>query len=207
MQGFSADSLRQALDSVFAGPAFAWRVVPAAPVPAWVHWLRDAVTWMAGLWRRLVGGGGAGLPVLLWLLVGVGVLLLVHGLFRAVVAARTAHDAELGRPAAPDLRHDDGWFRRRADRLAAEGRYAEAMVAAFHGVMWRLDQRGVVTHRASRTPRELVRDARVGPTERRTLSLLVGQLYAAAFGGLPVGPTQYADWLASLDRLRDAPAH
>lgn len=207
MQGQSADSLRHILDSVFAGRAYAWPAVPTAPVPGWLHWLRAVVEWVAGRWPHFSAGRGAGLSLLTWGLVGVGVLLLVHGLFRAAAAVRMAHDVALGPDAAPALRHDDAWFRRRADDLAAEGRYAEAMVAAFHGVMWRLDQRGVVAHRVGRTPRELVRDARVAPAEGRALSLLVGELYAAAFGGLAVGPTRYAEWLASLDRLGDAPAH
>ncbi|MGH7533002.1 MAG: DUF4129 domain-containing protein [Gemmatimonadales bacterium] len=203
----TADSLRTVLDSVFANAAYAWHVIPARAAPGWLRWLRDAIAWVVGLWRRLMGHGGAGMSALPWVLIGIGVLLLVHGMFRVAASARVAHDAALGHSASPGLRHDDAWFRQRADALAAEGRFAEAMVAAFHGVMWRLDQRGMVTHHPSRTPRELAQDAKVGASEGRTLSLVVGQLYAAAFGGLPIGPAQYTDWLATLDHLRDAPAH
>lgn len=200
------DSLRTVLDSVFANAAYAWHAVPAVAEPRWVRWLRDAIAWVAGLWHRLIGHGNVGFSALPWVLMGIGILLLVHGLLRVASSARVAHDAALGHGTTPGRREDDAWFRQRADTLAAEGRYAEAMVAAFHGVMWRLDQRGMVTHHPSRTPRELARDAKVGTSEGRTLSLLVGQLYAAAFGRLPIGPAQYADWLTALDQLRDAPA-
>lgn len=206
-RAITADSLRTVLDSVFANAAYAWHAVPSDATPGWVRWLRDLVTWVGDLWRRLTGHGDAGLTVLPWVLIAIGVLLLVHGLLRFAASARVAHDAAVGRVTAPGLRHDDAWFRQRADALAAQGRFAEAMVAAFHGIMWRLDQRGLVTHHPSRTPSELARDAKVGASEGRTLSLVVGELYAAAFGGLPIGPAQYRDWLAILDRLRDAPAH
>ncbi|MGB7212939.1 MAG: DUF4129 domain-containing protein [Gemmatimonadales bacterium] len=202
----TADSLRTVLDSVFANAAYAWHAVPASVEPVWIRWLRDVIKWVAGLWQRLTGHGGVGSSAIPWVLMGIGILLLVHGLFRIASSARVAHEAALAHGALPGTRHDDSWFRQRADALAAEGRFAEAMVAAFHGMMWRLDQRGMVAHHPSRTPRELACDAKVGASDGRTLAVLVGQLYAGAFGGLPIDPAQYTAWLITLDQLRDAPA-
>ncbi|MGH7592088.1 MAG: hypothetical protein ACREL2_11695, partial [Gemmatimonadales bacterium] len=107
----TADSLRTVLDSVFANAAYAWHAMPAGAAPGWVRWLREALMWLVGLWRRLVGHGGVGFSALPWVLIGIGILLLVHGLVRVAMSARVAHDAALEHGTSPGLRHDDAWFR------------------------------------------------------------------------------------------------
>src|SRR5262245_35759871 len=120
------DSLRAVLDSVFAKPEY--------------HWIerRDSLAfiarWLGGLSRWLTALRDAhplGFRLLLAGLVVVLVASLVHAgwiLSRAIRGPGTG----IRNPGAPvAVRRDRAWYRSLADRLASEGRFAEAMQAEF----------------------------------------------------------------------------
>lgn len=206
LQGPDADSLRRVLDGVFAGRAYRWPQVAAGEPPWWVRWLREALDWLAGLWHRLNTAAAGGFSFLPWILLVVVVAVAVHALFRMREASRAARDAGLGLERSPALRRDEAWFVREAEALARAGRHGEAMVAAFHGAMLALERRGLLAYRASQTPSELARRARLPAADERALGGLVRQLYQVAFGGAGVDAEGFSAWRNALRRIADAPA-
>jgi hypothetical protein len=197
-----ADSLRAALDSVFAQPAYRWIERPAP------------LQWLAHLWRRLgdwLAALEAGDPLLFRALamglVLVLALVFLHALWVILRTVRAAGAAEArGGPGAAVVRRDATWYVGEADRLAAAGRHVDALQHAFLALALVLDGRGVVRFHPSKTPGEYAREARLPPAERTRLRALVRELYAGAFGGAPVGAEDYRRWR---DALREwhAPAH
>jgi Domain of unknown function (DUF4129) len=189
-----ADSLRAALDSVFAQPAYRWieRPAPLRWLALWWHRLGD---WLAAL--------QAGDPFLFRVLaiglVVVLVLVFLHALWVVLRTVRAASAAEArGAPGAIVVRRDAAWHLAEGDRLAVAGRYVDALQHAFLALALVLDGRGVVRFHPSKTPGEYAREARLPADERTRLRTLVGQLYAGAFGGAPVGAEDYRRWRDAL---------
>lgn len=188
-QALATDSLRTVLSTVFAAPKYAWvpRVEPG-------RWLWDQV-------RRLIerfAGLETTAPLLFWtvvgLLVAVLVAIVVHAGYIMVGAMRyaSARDAH-ERPATAE-RRDGGWHRDRAARLAAEGRYPDAVRALFEGMVLDLDASGALRWHPSKTPREYAREARLDVEDRARLRALVDGVYAYSFAGLPCGPAEWEGW-------------
>jgi hypothetical protein len=192
-QGGPPDSerLRAVIDSVFAGPQYQWETPldPFAPLRrAWL-WL---VTWFQEL--------RAASPPTYWILVGILVLILLTILGHAAwVAWRTVSSdaaAELrDAPSRLEIRNA-AWYGREAERLAAAGRFAEAMQADFLRLVLQLDARQLVRFHPSRTPNEYVREPTLSPDSRRELGELVRRLYAYVFARVPCGPDELRDWKA-----------
>jgi hypothetical protein len=189
MQAPGPRELREALDSVFAAPAYRWAEEPDALrlLREWWHRLGD---WLVGLrdanpaaFRLLV------LALLLTLL-----LILTHAVY---VIWRTARSA--GQAAEPVAREshevrDAAWYSRAADRAAAEGRLVEALQLAFVALTLTLHGERIVDYHASKTPAEYAREARLADADRERLRALVRALYAHVFGGRPLGPEEYECW-------------
>ncbi len=187
-----ADSLRRVLDSVFAAPAYRWVEKPQ-PFDFFFRWISAVANWLQGL-----RGAHPGLfTVLLALLVVALVAIFVHAgwLFlhsiRAAVAPPGA-GPEAAAPLTPE------GLRQEARRLAAAGRYVEAMQADFLALALELDRRKLLRFHPSKTPAELATEARLGPDGRRRLGALVGSLYTHAFARVPCGPEEYAAWSAEV---------
>jgi hypothetical protein len=188
-----ADSLRRVLDSVFAAPAYAW-VEKAKPLGFLLRWINAITRWLQGL-----EGGHPGLfTLLLSVLVVALVAVFVHAgwLFVTSIRAAQAPPAGAGRETAAALTPEG--LRREADRLAAAGRFVEAMQADFLGLALELDRRSLLRFHPSKTPAELAGEARLGEDGRRRLGALVGSLYTHAFARVPVGPAEYAAWRAEI---------
>ena len=188
-----ADSLRAALDAVFAGPGYDWAERP------------PPLRWLAGRWaelgewlRTLQSDNPRAFELLAWALVALLALIFLHAcwiLLRTLQAASRA-EARSAAPAAA-VRRDAAWYQAEADRLAAAGRYAEALAPAFLALALGLDGAGAVRFHPSKTPGEYAREAKLPPDGRARLASLVRELYGAAFGGAPFDA---GDW----DRWRDA---
>ena len=199
----SPDSLRSALDSVFAGPTYRWVEAPA-PVRALRRWWALLIEWLRGLnevhpdiFRALVA-----------LLILVLVAVLVHAGYVMVQTLRAGRPLpDQRRPISGVERRDAGWYFREADRLAAGARWSEAMRLAFQGVALRLEASGAIRYHPSKTPGELAREARLAGPDRARLRELVSGLYRHVFAGAPCDAEEWRRWRADAGGEWHAPAH
>lgn len=199
--GAAQDSLRAVLDTVFAAPAYRWVEQPA-PFRLLRQWWR-----MLGDWLAEFSSANPGLFRLLALvLVAVLVGIFVHAGWVMLQAVRSSGERDAG-PAVGARWRDAAWYRAEADRRAEAGDYAGALAPAFTAVALTLDAGGIARFHPSKTPREIERDARVGPGDRERLRGLVRALYAHHFGGVPCGPEDYRRWRAAADGEWHAAAH
>ncbi|MFL6195792.1 MAG: DUF4129 domain-containing protein [Thermoanaerobaculia bacterium] len=88
-----------------------------------------------------------------------------------------------------------------ASRLAAEGRYAEAVHALLLAAIRHFAERARVTIQPSRTSRELVRLLPLGPDAREAFAELVRTVELSLFGGAPVAAEDYERSLARFRAL------
>lgn len=143
--------------------------------------------------------------VLLGVLAVVAVCLLVIWMVQNVPSARAKArrpkpDAEPGAPAPrEEPARETGPSPSEAERLAAEGRWAEAVHALLLIAVRRLCARFSVPHASSRTSRELCRALPLQGEAREAFAGLVRTVEVSLFGGLPLGPDDYR---ASLERFR-----
>lgn len=86
-----------------------------------------------------------------------------------------------------------------AERLAAEGRWSEAVHALLLIAVRRLCARFSVPQASSRTSRELCRALPLQGEAREAFTGLVRTVEVSLFGGAPLGPD---DWRTSLERFR-----
>jgi hypothetical protein len=151
----------------------------------------------------LLGAGAVlGKVIFVVLLVVAGVLIL-GWIARELLARRRGADprtvpeagaspASLGEKA---LVFDD------AARLAAEGRYAEAVHALLLAAIRHFAERSRTAIQPSRTSRELVRLLPLGPEAREAFAELVRTVELSLFGGAAVGPEDYERNLARFQAL------
>jgi hypothetical protein len=196
-----ADSLRQVLDSVFAQPMYQW----ARPSPFAIlgKWWRALLTWLAGLESTQ--------PGLYWflfyLMVGLLLAILLHA---AIVFARTlraAHRSSQADPVPAARARGAAWYRAEAVRLAAGGRYPEAMQHDFLGLVLELDQQRLLTYHPSKTPGEYTREVQLTEAGRGAFRDLVAALYRVAFARVPCAPDEFAAWHREARTERYAGAH
>jgi uncharacterized protein DUF4129 len=185
------DRLRSVIDSVFADRKYSWEqpLDPFGPV-------RRAWAWLVSWFQSL----RAESPSTYWLLIGVLVAVLLAILGHAAwVAWRTVRrDATIERRGGAH-RHevrDAAWYAREAERLAAAGRFTEAIQADFLRLILQLDARRLVRFHPSRTPNEYAREPTLAPESRRELGELVRRLYAYVFARVPCGAEELRDWRA-----------
>ncbi len=149
-----------------------------------------------------VGAGAAIGKTVFIVLLGVVVLLLVGWLLLSFLGRRRD---SLEAEAAPET-GDDTEVRERepafdeATRLAAQGRYAEAVHALLLAAIRHFAERARVPIQPSRTSRELVRLLPLGAEARTAFSDLVRTVELSLFGGAPVGQEEYE---RSLSRFRE----
>ena len=201
MNGMQADSLRAVLDSVFASPAYRWVERPD-PLAELRRWFGELVRWVAALrethplgYRLVVAG-----------LVAVLIGILVHAAWVLVRTVRPGPESGAGM-VLPMARRDRGWFAREAERLAAAGRFAEAMQADFLALVLALDAARLVRFHPAKTPREYAREPELGPGARAELGDLAGTLYGYAFAGRPCGAREYEAWRERVTPERYAAPH
>lgn len=197
-----ADSLRAVLDSVFAAPAYRWVERPDA-LAFLGRWIAAVKQWFFDLRQA----HPAWFRVLVFAMVFVVVATILHAawvFFRTVQASRQSGSGPL--PAASGERRNQQWYRQEADRLAADGRYAEAVQHDFLALVLALDARSLLRFHPSKTPAEYGREARLGPGGLEEFRGLIRAVYAFAFARRPCGPEEFADWRARAAAERYAPA-
>lgn len=191
-----ADSLRRALDKVFAANRY--------------HWVarRHPLQWLADLWARFQGwvsGLDVSHPNLSWLIGIVATVLLVvllthigYTLWRVYrVTARPAEQPARGTVGVVLL--DARSHRIQAEALARAGRYAEALAHRYAALVCDLEEAKAVTIHPSKTPAEYAREARLDPAGRVTIADLVSRLYAHVFGAAPIDEQGYRDFVTNAE--------
>jgi hypothetical protein len=192
------------LDTVFAGPAYAW-AEEGRPLESLGTWWQRFGEWLSATWEThptLFQG-------LTFLLSAVLVGILVHAAYVFVQTLRAASrrdGAVVVRPATAFWR-DAASYLRAADQAAAAGRFREALSLAFEALVLRLDEAGSVRWGPGKTARDYAHEARLEPAERERLGGLVGILYRCVYGGAPCGPDEYRvvrglaedEWRAAAD--------
>ena len=189
------DSLRAVLDSIFAAPDYRWVERPH-PLAFLTHWVEALQRWL----QALRSEHPFGYRLFLAALVIVFVVILVHAGWVLVGTLRGGTSARAGVPESVAPRRDQAWYRREADRLAAEGRYVEAMQADFLALVLALDAAGRLRFHPGKTPAEYGTESRLEPEARAEFRALVGTLYGFAFARWPCGPEDFLSW-----RTRAAP--
>jgi hypothetical protein len=151
-----------------------------------------------------VAGALAPLATLvLYVLFGVAVLLLLSWITLEAVSRRRGRRPE---PGARTQETEEGEgapeseaVLEDASRLAAEGRYGEAIHVLLLVAIRHLAERSRVTLPPSRTSRELARLLPLGAESRPVFAELVRAVELSLFGGVPAGPEDYE---RSLERFR-----
>ena len=205
------DSLRAALDAVFAAPRYDWA---ERPLP--LRWLAERWAELGEWLRALQSDNPRAFELLAWGLVALLALVFLHAgwIMLRTLQASARSEARGAGPAAA-ARRDAAWYQAEADGLAAAGRYSEALAPAFLALALGLDGAGAVRFHPSKTPGEYAREARLPSEGRARLASLVRELYGASFGRAPFGAVDWDRWrdaargLASgpVEAAPDAPAH
>jgi hypothetical protein len=188
-QAPGADSLRAVLDSVFAQPEYRW-VEVRHPLAFAYRWWQALSDWLAGVREH----HPQWFTVFVWCLIGVVVLIFVHGIWIMAQTIRAASAPPAGPGPETAAVRGPTWYRREALRLARLDRYPEAMQADFLGLVLELDQRHLLRFHPSKTPGEYTAEARLTPSSRDAFRALVRALYGYAFARQPCGPDEFAAW-------------
>jgi hypothetical protein len=186
-------TLRAALDSVFAGPAYRWVERPD-PVRLMREWYGRLVEWLVALRE--------GSPLLYRALVATLVVVLVAVLAHAawvfwVTLRGATRVADAIGPADAPERRDPRALWSDADQAAREGRSADALRLGFLALALDLDAAGSVTYTPGKTPAEYAREARLAPADRSRLGELVRALYRHVYGAVPCSRADCARWLTN----------
>lgn len=155
--------------------------------PGWLNWIGDLLRVAAPL-----------LKVVFWLGLALTVALVLYAIVREVVRLRSPR----ARPETPDVGGQPEWrpqadaardLLNEADRLAAQGQYAEAVhLLLLHSVQ-DIEKRQPRALRGSLTTREIAA-LRVLPEAARPAFALIGRVVERSlFGGARVGPLEFAD--------------
>jgi hypothetical protein len=199
----TADSLRSAIDAVLSQG----RYQVASPRDPWAPVRRLWALTLDTL-ERLRMENPLAYRALVWLLVAVLLAIVAHAMWiaaRTIQAGSTAEAKE--RPQPKSTPRDARWYAREASRLAAAGRYADAMQADFLRLVLELDARNVTRFHPSRTPGEYASDPRLPAESRQELRSLVRSLYAYAFARIPADESAWESWRVRATADRYAPAH
>jgi len=208
--GPPAEEVRVKVRAVFADPRYQRELPPhSAPEPSSSS--------------RLPGGGAAGqvlVPavgavaplamLVIYTLVVVAIVLVVVWIVSEVTRRRRgpkaappaqgdAEGAERGRPEREALPGD-------ATRLAAEGRFGEAIHVLLLVAIRQLAERSRVPVQASRTSRELARLLPLAGDGRKAFEELVRAVELTLFGGVPAGAEDWERSLGHFRRLTGRPA-
>jgi len=186
------EAVRQLADRILSEARFDR---PPESIPDRVmSWLGDQLARALG---GLVGGGGGTLVawvILLGAVGGVVYLLVRHGRVSIPSLAR-ADEPE----AMVELTRSAREWRADADRLEAEGRWAEGLRCRHRALVADLVGRGAIPEQPGRTAGEYVRDvARTLPEATPALAAATDLFEAAWYGGADTGPAE-AERFVDLD--------
>lgn len=179
---------------------FPWRKPEINEPPRWLIELFDAL----GRFVQWVGGGW---KLLMWVAIAVVVAALVLALFptlREWLAARLLRRGETAAKPVPAWAPEAGAARAlldEADRLAASGRYAEAVRLILHRSIEDIEKWRGDSLRPSLTSRDIAKFEgaafeRLPDAARTVFGRIVADVERSLFGGNPLGE---ADWTRARD--------
>ena len=185
----SAAHLRLVHDGSFQfdleGPA------PPPAIPDWIRWLGKALSWVAPYTGWL-----------LWAALGLGVIailfLLVRGLWLGRRKAKTLAPAKGSN--LSDWRPDRARARALlsdADRLAEEGRFAEAVRLLLHRSIDEIEDRRPTLVAVAYTSRDIAALERLPAAARAAFAKIVHQVEYAVFGARPTDASAYNECRAA----------
>ena len=170
------------------------------PLQKVVGWIGDGIEWVieqifgSGGGPTVGGGGGGGIGGLGWIvliaLTGLAVWLVVR------IWSRLQRDPAV-KDQGPDVEVEEirsaGEWQADADRLEAEGRWKEAMLARYRGLVATLVQAGVLEPIPGRTSGEYRRElSQSVPVVAADFSDATELFERAWYGDLPTGPEEAA---------------
>jgi len=191
--------VRRAVAEVFARPTYRWATGRSPIEWLWVQ-IGRFLDWLG----RAESSHPAAFQALLVVMIVVLLAVLVHmGYVVWRITRPTTQTA--GRVAGtPGLRVEDARaHRERAEQLAREGRYAEALAHRFIAMLLDLDRDEALKFHPSKTPAEYVGEARLDATGRATLGELVARLYGHLFGATPCDEQTYRAFATQADLLHE----
>lgn len=194
-QGVPVDSLRRAVAEVFARPTYRWTTGRtlfdwlAEQLGRFLDWLATAEASHPAVFQAV-------LVLLVVALLGV----LAHMGYVVWRITRPTARTAARVPGATGLRLEDARaHRERAERLAREGRYAEALAHRFIAMLLDLDGNEALKFHPSKTPAEYLGEARLDAAGRASLGELVARLYGHLFGAAPCDERTYRDFASQAD--------
>jgi hypothetical protein len=191
-QAIPSDSVRRAVQEVFARPEYSW--VPGGRP---LHLLRDLWSRFEEWLRQFGAQHPLGFQLLFWGAVLLLVALLVHlGWLGWRIYRSTVEGPRAAAPGAPKPVDARGHLQH-AEALAGAGRYTEALAHRFLALLLELDRADAVSFRPSKTPAEYVHEARLGAAGRATFAGLVARLYHHVFGAEPCDERCYREFGAT----------
>ena len=174
------------LQTVFAQPDYQWVA------------RREPLRWLKQLWLRFLDWIDSfsrthpdSYTLLIIALSVVLLLLLTH--IGYVIWRVTRPSARTSRPegAGGGIIHDAARHLARAEQLAREGRFVEALGHRFLTIVLELDRIEALEFHASKTPAEYLGEARLDDMGRASFSALVAELYRHLFGAVPCAEAEY----------------
>jgi hypothetical protein len=185
-QGIPADSVKRALAEVFSRPSYDW--VDRRSLGSWlgerwvavVDWFEAVEQSNPALFKLII----AALVVLL-------VVLIVHISYTLWRILRRAPEPAAAVAAPGSAAWDARAHVRRADALAAEGRWPEALGHRFLALVLELDRLRALRFHPSKTPAEYVGEANLDSRGRASLADVVSRLYSHVFGAAPCDAEAY----------------
>jgi len=196
VQAIPSDSVQRAVREVFARPEYEWVEMIRR------HWLRDLWWGLRDWLARFSAQHPTGAKLLFWGALLLLITLLVHlGLTVWRIYRSTVAPTRAAAPGAAPVLFDARSHVARAEALARDGRYTEALAHRFIALVLELDRRQALTFHPSKTPAEYAREARLGDSGRASFTELVARLYRHVFGAEPVDEIEYRDFGATAAAL------
>jgi hypothetical protein len=163
-------------------------------------WLRALEAWLG----QAFGAVAPLLKILFWAVLAAAVLLVAWLILREVVGVRFARRrrARAARPKPADWRPDAGKARallENADRLAAQGRYDQAVRLILHRGVEDIDARRPALVRPALTARDIAALAPVPAPARGAFTRIAAIVEFSAFAGHPIGQEAFAQCRAAYE--------
>lgn len=191
--------MRRAVAEVFARPVYRW-TTGRSPLDWLAEQLGRFLDWLG----KAEASHPAVFQAVLVLLVAVLLGVLVHMGWVVWRITRPTAQTTAHVPGVTGLRLEDARaHRQRAERLAREGRYAEALAHRFFAMLLDLERDEALKFHPSKTPAEYVGEARLDAAGRDSLGELVARLYGHLFGAAPCDEQAYREFALRADLLHE----